>query len=591
MIPNNLVTFDTECYKNFWLIVMRNTTTGKQLAVDMFGESTTLTKEQKDKIRKIFNTYNTYGFNSNNYDIPVILYALSGASCYEIYTMSKDIITNKLMGWQTIKSYELEYPKTFNTFDIMPVATGMAGLKLYGARLHCPVLQELPYEFDTALTQHQADNVKAYCCNDIALNVLLFDRLKPQIELRYAMSVKTKLDLRSKGDAQISEAVFKSKLNAKHPPKTVKAFSYVAPEFIKFKSPKLNALKDMFENLRFTFDAKGDLIVPNEIKTARYLTSCGTTIQLGIGGVHSSESALTVRSDLDYELIDADVSSEYPSMILNCKLYPKHLDGIFLTVYKELVDERLEAKRNGDKVVDAAGKIIINSSFGKFGNKYSVLYAPDLLLQVTISCQLSMLMLIESLEECNIRVVSCNTDGVVAYVKSGQKASYGSCCLQWMVDTNLNLEYTRYKALYSRDVNNYFAVKLDGSVKLKGCFAESGLAKNPQGSIIFESVVKYLTQGIPIHVNIRACRDLTKFITVRKVKAGGVWKGEYIGSVCRWYYAKNGEAIHYKTSGNKVANSDGAKPIKVLTKELPKDIDYRKYIDMANDVLILIGSK
>jgi hypothetical protein len=40
-------------------------------------------------------------------------------------------------------------------------------------------------------------------------------------------------------------------------------------------------------------------------------------------------------------------------------------------------------------------KITINGSFGKLGNYYSALYAPDLMVQVTVTGQLALLKLIE----------------------------------------------------------------------------------------------------------------------------------------------------------------------------------------------------
>ena len=58
-------------------------------------------------------------------------------------------------------------------------------------------------------------------------------------------------------------------------------------------------------------------------------------------------------------------------------------------------------------------KVTVNGSFGKFGSPYSVLYSPDLLVQVTVTGQLSLLMLIQWMESQGISVVSANTDGVV----------------------------------------------------------------------------------------------------------------------------------------------------------------------------------
>ena len=112
--------------------------------------------------------------------------------------------------------------------------------------------------------------------------------------------------------------------------------------------------------------------------------------------------------------MDCDVASYYPSIILNQGLCPANIGENFLRVYKKIVDERLKAKKEGDKVVSESLKIVINGSFGKFGSKFSALYAPEMLLQVTLTGQLALLMLIEKLENADIKVISANTDGVVS---------------------------------------------------------------------------------------------------------------------------------------------------------------------------------
>jgi hypothetical protein len=37
-----------------------------------------------------------------------------------------------------------------------------------------------------------------------------------------------------------------------------------------------------------------------------------------------------------------------------------------------------------------------------------------------------------------------------------------------LIATKLSLDETKYKALYSKDVNNYFALTVDGDEKRKG---------------------------------------------------------------------------------------------------------------------------
>jgi hypothetical protein len=221
------------------------------------------------------------------------------------------------------------------------------------------------------------------------------------------------------------------------------------------------------------------------------------------------------------------------------------------------------------------------------------------MIQVTLTGQLSLLMLIERLETVGISVVSANTDGIVIKCDKSRYDELNEIIKQWEQHTNFTTEETQYSAVFSRDINNYIAVKLDGKCKTKGAYSNPWddpktaifrFHKNPQHTICIEAVVNLLTKQIPIEETIRNCTDIKKFLVVRNVRGGGTKSGKYLGKVVRWYYAHNEpDCIKYKSSGNKVATSDGAMPIMELPEELPTDIDYKKYIDISVDILYDIG--
>jgi hypothetical protein len=161
-----------------------------------------------------------------------------------------------------------------------------------------------------------------------------------------------------------------------------------------------------------------------------------------------------------------------------------------------------------------------------------------------------------------------------------------------MLDTSFQLEESRYRALASRDVNNYVAIKLDGSVKCKGIFASSGLAKNPDREIIYDAVSQYIANGTSIETTIRACMDIKKFLILRKVNGGGVWRGQYLGRAVRFYLSTSvsqSECIQYSTNSNRVPKSAGAMPLMDLPKTFPTDVDYAAYIAEAEYLLVGVG--
>ena len=112
----------------------------------------------------------------------------------------------------------------------------------------------------------------------------------------------------------------------------------------------------------------------------------------------------------------------------------------FLELYKGIVTERVAAKKRGDDVIANTLKIFLNGSFGKLGSKYSLLYAPDLLLQTTITGQLALLMLIERMEDAGIQIVSANTDGIVCYAPNSLLQECDRIAFDWELDTSYLLE-------------------------------------------------------------------------------------------------------------------------------------------------------
>jgi len=492
--------------------------------------------------------------------------------------------------------YNLPRCNYIDHVDLIEVAPGKASLKIYGGRLHSQRMQDLPIEPAAIIEEPERDLLSSYCLNDLSTTIDLYSRLNSQIELREQMGKEYGIDLRSKSDAQIAEAVIKKQIEAIKGEKVYRpdlpkdfSFNYTPPSFIKFNHPELKAALETFKTKPFTLDEKGDVAEPEEV--GKLKIKIGSSVyQLGIGGIHSCEKRVNYTADANHILVDRDVTSYYPNIILSQGLYPKHIGRDFLTVYKGLVDKRVKAKREGNKVVNEALKVTINGSFGKFGSRWSALYGPNLLIQTTVTGQLSLLMLIESLEDSGINVVSANTDGIVIYCHKRNQATLNNLISQWEKATGFNTEETVYSSIYCRDINNYLALKPDGKYKAKGTYADADLSKTPTAQICVQAVVDYLQLGIPIETTIGGCSDVRMFVSVRSVTGGAVKNNTYLGKAVRWYYALGEKgAINYKKNGNKVAMTDGAKPLMQLPLTLPSDIDYTWYITKSKSILKDLG--
>jgi hypothetical protein len=651
--------YDTECFPNYWLLKFRPRN-GQAYGFRLHaGQSFSV--EEAARIRLLFDTYCAVSFNGNYYDVPMITGALSGYTAEQLKWLNDRIIVEKVKPW------ELGLPewKPSDHIDVMEVAPGAGSQKQYAGRIHCKTMRDLPYDPGHYVTPAEIVEVDTYCENDLAVLEALFDALQPQIHQRETLGKRYGIDLRSKSDAQVAETVLKRRCEQAIGQRIYKPeidwnlrFRYKVPDFISYTMPQLQRALELVRESVFQLGAKGTVEMPPQLEGLE-ININQSTYKVGIGGLHSQEKKQVHKSDDYWVIRDNDVASYYPSLILNSGEWPPALGQSFLREYESIKDERLAAKdlqgklkKAGDtkspeyeeaRVGNEGGKIMINGTFGKTGSPYSVLFAPTMLIQTTVTGQLSLLMLIEWHELYGIPVISANTDGIVIKCPRNQVYVSEALIAEWQKRTGLEMETVEYSAVYSRDVNNYFAVKTDGEVKRKGEYSKAGLVekKNPDVEICADAVAEFLATGTPVLYTIAACRDIRKFVTIQKVNGGGVkmwgegprkgarvmdmlgtlqangwakdgrkWrKGdmltdpttayhscfepqtpEYLGKVVRWYYSNKAPGpIVYASNGNTVSLSYGARPCMNLPDEFPTDIDYEWYLSKAEAMLKDVG--
>lgn len=585
---------DIECYKDYFMVSFRNIETGRISTYEMYQNHPL----DRAALIRILRKFRITTFNGINYDIPMLCLALVEDTTNErLKRLSDTIIVSNKRPWEVRDMFKIPEVKFIDHIDLIEVAPTIASLKEYGGKLHSRRIQDLPIEPSASIGPDERAQLIPYCGNDLDTTIDLKRKFAKQVALRTQMSVEYGLDLRSKSDAQIAEAVIKKEIERIKGHKVYRPdvypdyeFKYTAPPYIKYQSEVLNKLLDDIHSSTFRLTpTMSSVEMPKALEAAKI--HIGTSVyRLGIGGLHSSESCVMYESDDDYELHDRDVASYYPSIILTLGLFPEHLGKDFLIVYDRIYKRRMAAKVKGDKTTADSLKIVLNGSFGKFGNRWSVLYSPNLMIQVTVTGQLALLMLIERLELAGIPVVSANTDGIVIRCPRDKSTLLKCIVHDWEEDTGFETEDTPYAAIYSRDVNSYIAVKPDGKVKLKGEYSPpepiGSSWPSPANEVCVNAVVAYLTEGTPLATTIKGDRDIRNFVNVRKVKGGAMWQGGYLGKVVRWYYGAGQTGyIEYKTNGNKVAKSEGAMPLMELPEEFPDDVDYEWYMREARSIL------
>lgn len=602
---------DIEIYPNYFLFAGKNLQTGDITTIET---NSRLTDKQRLSLAKYMANLETIGFNTIRFDLLIIYAAISGKTVTELKEIADRIIVFGWTSWEVRRDYNIEIPKKLKHIDLFEVAPGkMVSLKTYAGRINCKRLQDLPYDPTLHLTSEQQSKVLDYCVNgDLVATEKLFTVLDEQISLRREMSAQYKIDLLSKSDAQIAEAVLVNEVSRvlktkilKVDPSSIRPFQYKKPNFIKFMSDELNNLVARIESHFFTVGFNRKIELPQFLRDAPVVID-GESYTMGIGGLHSNESCRTITAKDGYILEDRDATSYYPNLIINMGLAPSNMGWAFTPIYKGIVKKRIAAKKAAKETDDASKakhynqeaktlKIVINGSFGKFGDPYSFLFSPNLLIQTTLTGQLALLMLIEEMTNCGIKVVSANTDGIVLYYHESKLDVVNEIIEWWESETGLQTEATRYNSILSMNVNTYLAFETDGTVKAKGIFNMGDLSLNPSSEIATMAVIEYVKNGTPMMQTITECRDFTKFITVRKAKSGATYNGEYLGKTVRWYHSVNSvDCLRLASptkSGlfSKVSDSDKGYPCMELPDEFPDDIDYQWYYERATDILYKTG--
>jgi hypothetical protein len=665
--------YDTECYPNYWLLKFRPQGGAVYTFALRAGER--LDGGTVARIRQLFELFTVISFNGLYYDVPMVAAALAGYSTEQLKWLTDQIIV------QGLKPWELGLPEwsPSDHIDIMEVLPGAGSQKAYAGRIHCKTMRDLPYSPDHYLTAHEISEVDSYCENDLTVLEDLFTAVAPQLKIRESLGKRYGIDLRSKSDAQCAEAVLKRRCEQALGQRIYKpeidwnmAFRYEPPAFLAFSTPQMQRAFEIVKASIFTLGASGAVVMPPQLAGLEIVI--GSSIyRMGIGGLHSSEKSRAIRSSETHILRDADVASYYPSLMLNSGKYPRALGPAFRMEFGGLKSERLEDKKRQKELekaslkgtlewIDAYNgnegkKVFVNGTFGKTLSHYSVLFAPEMGIQTTVTGQLSLLMLIEWMEHYGIPVVSANTDGIVINCPRNLVTTSDYLIEEWERRTGLEMDRPlgEYAAIYSRDINAYIAIKADGEVKRKGAgISQAGLVSktSPDCEICSDAIADYLSKGTPIFYTLAACRDIRKFVTVKKVTGGAVklwgegpskemkvrdmdsiltangwvkkgrqWrKGsyapdtdynqhitnareayktcfapqrpEYLGKVIRWYYSTAAPGpIIYNTNGNQVSLSYGAKPCMTLPDELPADIDYAWYQQNCESILKDIGAE
>jgi len=312
---------------------------------------------------------------------------------------------------------------------------------------------------------------------------------------------------------------------------------------IVFSTPPFQHLHAQLCDGTVSTEHGGSLHLP-ALDARQTLPLAGTSFAIGIGGLHSVDTSGILTADATTALIDLDVVSYYPSIIIHEGIFPTQLGPSFVSDLALLRDQRMAAKRAGDTVTSTALKIVLNSAYGKLNDQHSPLRSLPDAYRVTITGQCFLLMLIERLHLAGAEILSANTDGVtIRWTPTAVTERLPGLLADWSSTTGMELERTDFVRLCRRDVNSYLALTTAGTVKSKGAFnPDSGKG---DGQVIKRAAEGWLLRGINPAQTIDSTTDVTSFLFYQRAKNGGmICHGDSdIGGIARWYASLTGDPI------------------------------------------------
>lgn len=473
--------YDLECYPNIFTFCLQAVDSEQQWIFEI--------SDRMNQINEIVQTVywlrsinaRMVGFNNIFYDYPmlhfVVMNAAAGLTPADIYNKSYQIIfapqDQRHLNTIWDKDRLVEQLDLFKIchFDNKARSTSLKALEF---AMRSDNVQDLPYEPGTYLTPDQMDDLRRYNGHDVNQTVKFYRKCGPAIKLREALSAKFNRNFMNHNDTKIGKDFFIMELeNSGHrcftdnrqpiqTPRPSIALKDVIAPYVYFNRPEFNAVLGHLKAQVIT-ETKG-------VFKGLSADIDGFKFDFGTGGIHGSiESAIVTSTDA-LDLIDADVTSYYPSLAIVNKWCPEHMGDKFCEIYEQLFNTRKSYKKGTPE--NAVYKLALNGSYGDSNNQYSPFYDPKFTMSITINGQLLLCILSEKLLDNipGLQMVQANTDGITVLCPRQYRPLYDEICQWWQDYTCLGLEFADYTKMIIRDVNNYIAVYDSGKVKRKGAY-------------------------------------------------------------------------------------------------------------------------
>jgi len=589
----NVLIYDIETLKEFFLVVVYNP------ATDVYREfQVNRYKNRLDGLMAFIERHKDYywvGYNNLRFDSQVMEWVIRNYENWHelsnleitarIAQKASDVIDDA--NHEVFAEYR-ESDLSIKQLDLFRIhhfdnKNRRVSLKRLEFEMDLENIEEMPISHvKESLTTEDITLITEYCINDVKATyqfylVTIGQTDHPlykgdnKIELRQDIEAEFGIPCLNYSDSKIGDEMIKKfycqekGIDYQQLPKkgffrkSIDVNKCIAP-YVSFQTPELKQFLARIKKLK--------LGMQDDFKEELHFY--GNVYSFMKGGLHTENSPKVFEANEEYEIIDWDVSSYYPAIIINNARYPQHLGREFLRGYQAMFEKRLELKplaKKDKKIKGIVGalKLAVNSVYGKSSDMQSWIYDRQLTMFTTITGELSLMMLIEAYELAGIHVISANTDGVTIRIKKELIGKMHEINAWWSELTKYELERADYQKIIFSTVNDYLAIKTDGEVKKKGDFVtDFELHKNKSARIVPIALEQYFLHNIPVDTTIRSATNIYDFCLRQKASSDFHYEGydRHTGDktiynrLIRYYVSNTGE----KLLKVKNENSDSGAP-------------------------------
>lgn len=544
-MENDIFIFDCEVFAHDWLFVFKEIATGEYTVIHNDNDAVVAFMERNPFLG---------GFNNKHYDNFILKGVMCGLTPEQIKEINDLIIVEEVNGWDI--PILREYRVYFDSFDLMDDCQVGLSLKAIEAHLGIPIEEtEVDFNITHRLSEKELQETIYYCKYDV-------DATEKLYHLRQAY-LKNKVTLGKARNLTDRQAMYMT--NAKLTSVYLKAQKPEKPwnDERNYQYPEKLLRQYIPQEVFDFFDRMKDDRIPNDelfsSKLEIMVGVCPCTI--AYGGIHGAIPTYVEEATETRTIRNKDVASYYPHLMTLMGYCSRNMPSP--KMFEDTLEERVAAKKAGDKATANALKLVLNTTYGamlngKDGTAFNDLYDPLMGRSVCISGQLFLLELSEHLiAECpTLKIIQLNTDGIMVSFDHEDEAKYQEITQEWQDRTGFELEEDFIRKIVQKDVNNYVEVPADvGEPKVKGGQLVRGIAPagafniNNNAVVVARAIKQYFIDGTPPEETIAASENILDFQLI--AKAGGKY------SQC--YHLVGGEKVIVQKVNRVYAVSDKSK--------------------------------